>query len=61
MSRSFSLGVLIYVLFIVVLDHGYLEKEEPLAGIHLTVKSARARRRRRRVRSPLTLAARRRR
>ena len=44
MSRSFSLGVLVYVLFIIVLDHGYLEKEEPLAGIHLTVKMARRRR-----------------
>ena len=57
MSRSFSLGVLIYVLFIIVLDHGYLQKEEPLAGIHLTVKMVRPRRRRC-SRAPLTLASR---
>ena len=41
MSRSFSAAVVVYVLFIIVLDHGYLEKEKPLAGVDLSVIMAR--------------------
>lgn len=36
MKRTFNAGVLIYVLFFMVLYHGYLEKETPV----VTVKCA---------------------
>jgi len=42
MSRSFSLAVIVYVLFIIVLGHGYLAKEEPIAGVDLSVSMVRA-------------------
>ena len=35
MSRGFTVGVVIYVLFSILLDHGYLEKETPFVGIDL--------------------------
>jgi hypothetical protein len=42
MSRSFSLGVIVYVLFTIVLGHGYLAKELPLAGVRLSVTLVRS-------------------
>lgn len=38
MKRTFNMGVLIYVLFFMVLYHGYMDKEVPV----VTVKCAHA-------------------
>jgi len=35
MSRGFTFGVVLYVLFFMLLDHGYLQKEMPFVGIDL--------------------------
>ena len=41
MARAFSAGVLVYVLFFVIMDHGYLEKEAPFVGVDLLVTMVR--------------------
>jgi hypothetical protein len=40
MSRSFTVAVLIYVLFFIILGHGYLQKEEPFVGMDLSLDMA---------------------
>ena len=42
MSRTFTVGVLIYVLFFIILDHGYLEKEQPFVGMDFSLDLVRA-------------------
>jgi hypothetical protein len=43
MSRTFTVAVLIYVLFFIILGHGYLQKEEPFVGMDLSLDMVRPR------------------
>ena len=42
MSRTFTMGVVIYVLFFIILDHGYLQKEQPFVGMDFSLSLVRA-------------------
>ncbi len=42
MARLFSACVVVYVLFFIILDHGYMQKEVPFVGVDLSVALVRA-------------------